>query len=506
MVIVSITPEIALEDSRTYAGGLGVLEGDKFYAAGDMNLDYLVLSLFYRHGYLEVKLGESGITLEPEEQEEKFYNKLKPEREIVVKLKGTSVYVRPWVYTYKTAKAVLFEAVCPEWARKLTDRVYIEENDEEKYLKYILLAKASAEYLTKRVGLNNVAVIDLEESYSALVLYVLDIDKLSRIIIHTPGPWGHPVFPREVLEKELGAKLEENYVDMTKEAVKRLREVIVVSKKQENIIPLVFPEVRGKTRSVTNGIYLERWMEERLLKAWLQGSISVDVLKEVRKGSKEKLQSLLRKYKPGVEVGGKPVVCWARRLSRYKRPYFIAKFIEEHPDLDAIYVLAGKPHPRDLDGVKYLEWFRTLSMKFKNVVYVPVYDVEVAKVLTRGSDVWLFTPFSGWEACGTSYMKALVNGVPVLSSRDGGVLEVVEDGFNGWLFGLDLREFINIYEDPRALEIDKREYGEFSDKLLNAINLYNDEEEEYWKIALNAWRSAPSRVDIRKTLREYYLN
>ena len=56
----------------------------------------------------------------------------------------------------------------------------------------------------------------------------------------------------------------------------------------------------------------------------------------------------------------------------------------------------------------------------------------------------MFTPFSGWEACGTSYMKALVNGIPVLSSRDGGVIEIVEDGVNGRLFGEDIHDFTNI--------------------------------------------------------------
>lgn len=44
-------------------------------------------------------------------------------------------------------------------------------------------------------------------------------------------------------------------------------------------------------------------------------------------------------------------------------------------------------------------------------------------------------------------MKARINGVPALSSRDGGVLEVIIDRYNGWLFGLEVTQFINIYED-----------------------------------------------------------
>lgn len=505
MVIVSITPEIALEKSRIYAGGLGVLEGDKFYAAGDMGLDYLVLTLYYRHGYTRIEYHGDRIILNEESQDLEFLNDLRPEPEFTIKLKNTNVYVRPWVYRYKTAKAILFEATCPEWARRLTSRVYVEDTDEDKYLKYILLAKSSAEYLIKNIGVENIALLDLEESYTALVLYLLDINQRTRIILHTPGPWGHPIFPSEILERELGIRSSVPLVNMTQEAIRRLGRVIVVSQKQRDIIPRIFPEVRSKLKAITNGIYLERWMDPVLLKAWFTNDLKLELLKERREISKKKIENLICKYKPGVKLGDKMVITWARRLSRYKRPYFIARFIEEYPDLDVIYVLAGKPHPKDPDGLNYLSRIRDLSLKLSNVIYIKDYDVEIAKTLTRGSDLWVFTPFSGWEACGTSYMKALINGVPVLSSRDGGVLEIVEDNVNGWLFGADNRDFINIYEDPRAREIDENEYKEFSNKLKEIIDIYYRRSEKYWEVSFNAWKITPQRVDIKKVLREYYL-
>jgi len=99
-------------------------------------------------------------------------------------------------------------------------------------------------------------------------------------------------------------------------------------------------------------------------------------------------------------------------------------------------------------------------------VYLHDYDVSKARILFQGSDLLLFTPFSGWKACGTSYVRALVNGVPVISSRDGGAIELIEDGANGWLFGRDIREFISIYGDPQAKTIDESDYAEFSSKLV----------------------------------------
>jgi len=58
--IVSITPEIALDHGYTFAGGLGVLEGDKFYTAGRLGLDYYVISLLYRSGYIDYSWDENG--------------------------------------------------------------------------------------------------------------------------------------------------------------------------------------------------------------------------------------------------------------------------------------------------------------------------------------------------------------------------------------------------------------------------------------------------------------
>lgn len=502
-MIVSITPELAIEGARTYAGGLGVLEGDKLLGAGDMGLDYVALTLFYRQGYAKVSFQGAQPIIEPERQSPEFLSKLKPGEEFVVVLRGTEIYVRPWIYTYKTARAVFFEAVCPTWARKLTDRVYLEDSIEETFYKYAFLAKASAYYIKNYIGLENISVIDLEESYTSLILNILDIQDVSRIIIHTPGPWGHPGFPGEFIAREFGIFLGD-YVNLTDFTLSRLKEAIVVSQKQVDIISKIFPKYANKIVGITNGIYLPRWMHPKIYKAWRERALSADVIKEARSQGREALAALIKKYKERAEVGDRPIITWARRLARYKRPYFLARFVQEHPDVNAFFVFAGKPHPRDTDGFEYLKNIRSLSLKLTNVAYIPEYDIETAKVIVQGSDLWLFTPFSGWEACGTSYMKALVNGVPVLSSRDGGVIEVVEDGKNGWLFGQDIRDFINIYTDPRAAEIDERDYKEFEQKLLKVIDLYQSDRDKYYEIALNAVNMAAEKVDITSALKKYY--
>jgi len=504
MVVVSITPEIYLEGLKTYAGGLGVLEGDKFYAAGDMGLEYLVLTLMYRHGYVDVEFRGEEPVIKPQKHGEEAMKHVRPGEEFKIVLRGEEVYVQPWIYEYRSAKAVLFEAVCPTWARKLTEQVYIEDSVEQQFLRYALLAKASGYYIKNVIGVENVSVIDLQEAHTALALFTISEHSKFRFVIHTPGPWGHPGFPGDYIAREFGVFLGD-YVSLTRFALSKLGSAIVVSQKQRDVLSKIFPEYASKFTAITNGIYLERWMHPVLYSAFAKGDVDANVIARAREEGRRNLEKLLANYKD-VEIGDKPVIAWTRRLARYKRPYFIAKFIEEHPETNAVFILGGKPHPRDADGLNYAMWFRKLHLRLRNVVFIHDYDVEKAKLVFQGSDILLFTPFSGWEACGTSYMKALVNGVPVVSSRDGGVVEIVRDGVHGWLFGEDIRDFINIYGDHRALDIDNRDYVEFKSKLLNAVKLVAESRDKYYAYAVNAVRDIPGKVDVKAVLKKYYLS
>jgi len=118
----------------------------------------------------------------------------------------------------------------------------------------------------------------------------------------------------------------------------------------------------------------------------------------------------------------KPVVVWARRLTRYKRPHFIAQLIEDL-DTDLFFLLGGRAHPNDDYGVRMMAEFRRLASSRPNVAYIPDLYVEKARYIVWASDIFTFTPFSGWEASGTSFMKAGINGIPPVASRDGAVEE-----------------------------------------------------------------------------------
>ena len=133
-------------------------------------------------------------------------------------------------------------------------------------------------------------------------------------------------------------------------------------------------------------------------------------------------------------------VAFTRRFTQYKRPYLILsdferlKKIVTNPLRPVQLIFGGKSHPADLASKNLLKSVYSIAMdrRFQGrIVFVEDYDMNLARDLVRGVDVWLNTPRRLQEACGTSGMKASLNGVINLSVRDGWWDEAY-DGANGW--------------------------------------------------------------------------
>ncbi|MHC1636860.1 MAG: glycogen/starch/alpha-glucan phosphorylase [Candidatus Nezhaarchaeales archaeon] len=501
--IISITPDLALDFGYTYAGGLGVLEGDKFYAASKLGLNYIIGSLFYRNGYVDYDFDDQDTPIpKSQPQPKEFVDRLKVLDELKIKLKGKEVSVQALEYSEGTAKTIFFNPTSPDWAVKLADRLYIEDSVEERFYKYTLLARASEDYIRKNVPFEDIEYIDLQEAYAALLPLFLRIPGKYRLVIHTAGPWGHPTFPRELFRKEYGYMLVDPDIVLTELGLSVSKQAFAVSAKHLDILLNVFPHHGEKLTYVTNGINVDRWMDGDLRAKYENHELSLDRFIEIRRRLKESLTDYLRNFKD-IDIENKFVAVWARRIVPYKRPDFPAKLIADVKDLPVVLVLSGKAHPHDSTGLECMKLFRKLHKEIENVVYIPNYSMNVSKILLSGADLLLFTPFSGWEACGTSYMKAAVNGVPTLASRDGGVIEFIVDDVNGWLFGEDIRTLIDYYS-MEAQAINEKEYQQFRDLFLKIYETYRNDPESYYKAGLNALRTFASRANMERVLREYY--
>ncbi|HXP59750.1 MAG TPA: alpha-glucan family phosphorylase [Dongiaceae bacterium] len=136
---------------------------------------------------------------------------------------------------------------------------------------------------------------------------------------------------------------------------------------------------------------------------------------------------------------------FARRFATYKRaPLIFQQFgsivrLAHDPDRPIQFVFAGKAHPRDDEGKRYIQQIIHLS-KYSglqgHLVFLENYDVHVARQMVSGCDVWLNTPRRPLEASGTSGMKAGAHGCLNLSILDGWWREGY-DGTNGFAIGED---------------------------------------------------------------------
>ena len=131
---------------------------------------------------------------------------------------------------------------------------------------------------------------------------------------------------------------------------------------------------------------------------------------------------------------------FARRVPTYKRLTLMLHDPERlrslllHPERPVQIVVAGKSHPADDEGkrlIQRLVEFASEPEVRERIVFLPNYDIAMAKLLYPGTDVWLNTPLRPFEACGTSGMKAALNGSLNLSILDGWWAEHY-DGENGW--------------------------------------------------------------------------
>ncbi|MBU0482316.1 MAG: alpha-glucan family phosphorylase [Proteobacteria bacterium] len=148
---------------------------------------------------------------------------------------------------------------------------------------------------------------------------------------------------------------------------------------------------------------------------------------------------------PGVFTIG-----FARRFSTYKRADLIFEDIEKlvEPLLannwPVNFIFAGKAHPSDEPGKALIKMIldcqQELFEKSKGLVklvFIPGYDMAIAKMMVAGVHAWLNSPKRPLEASGTSGMKSAMNGIPNISIMDGWWAEGYHDGKTGWKFGYE---------------------------------------------------------------------
>ena len=218
--------------------------------------------------------------------------------------------------------------------------------------------------------------------------------------------------------------------------------------------------------SITNGVHAPTWLAREVRElATSDGADAFDVVDEVpaeviwstKRVLRERLvadvrrrlrASMLQRGHTPAELGWVQGVLdpdvltigFARRVPSYKRLTLMLRDPDRlrslllHPQRPVQLVIAGKSHPADEGGKRLIQEivrFADDPAVRHRIVFLPDYDIGMAQPLYPGCDVWLNNPLRPYEACGTSGMKAALNGGLNLSILDGWWDEWF-DGSNGW--------------------------------------------------------------------------
>lgn len=237
------------------------------------------------------------------------------------------------------------------------------------------------------------------------------------------------------------------------------------------------PEEQVPITHVTNGVHLPTWVapdiarlyEKYLGSAWIEkhddpelwegvSNIPDSELWQAHLALKRRLLEVLRERARTAWHQGAPpqqvlaagalldpdvlTLVFARRVAGYKRPNLVLRDPERLERLlgggrRLQIVFAGKAHPDDQPAKQILGHVSSSAQQGRflgRIAFVEDYDLQLAPLMVQGADAWLNLPVHRHEASGTSGMKAALNAVPHLSTRDGWWNEGY-NGANGWALG-----------------------------------------------------------------------
>ena len=146
---------------------------------------------------------------------------------------------------------------------------------------------------------------------------------------------------------------------------------------------------------------------------------------------------------------------FARRFATYKRAMLLFSNLDRldaivnNPERPVQFVFAGKAHPADKAGQDLIRQIVEISKQDRflgKIIFVPGYDITLAKRLVQGVDVWLNNPMRPLEASGTSGEKASMNGVMHFSVLDGWWVEGYKEGA-GWALPQEKTYDDNFYQN-----------------------------------------------------------
>jgi starch phosphorylase len=459
-VVAYFCMEYGLDESfPIYSGGLGVLAGDFVKSAHDLRLPVVAVGLCWGGGYGVQRIGEDG---QPSYEYPLIDRSFLEDTGVRVRVRVRGVEVPCSVLMTQRFGNVPLYMIDPYWPehRWITRRLY-EAGTDVRIAQEMLLGIGGVRALNW-LGLE-VSTYHFNEGHAVFAGVEMLAERMAggltfpdawtdtrrRIVFttHTPVPAGNEVHGLKDLRR-MGACLElsgaemralgDDPFNMTVAGLRLARRANAVSALHGETARAMWAEVDNAAPivSITNGVHRPTWQAPEVAAAGRDGA----ALREARRVLRAELAAEVATRSGQALEPGALVIGVARRAAAYKRGDLVLRdearlrgLFDHHP---LHVVFAGKAHPDDATGQAIVARLARAQREYPGRVwFLENYDVALARLLTRGCDVWLNHPIRPLEACGTSGMKAALNGVLNLSVLDGWWAEACEHGVNGWAIG-----------------------------------------------------------------------
>jgi starch phosphorylase len=531
--VAYFSAEFGLHESLPiYSGGLGVLSGDHTKSASDLGIPLIGISLFYRNGYFQQRIGPDGWQQEsyPPSHPEHLPLELVTQEEggrllNSVEIGHSTVYFQAWRVRVGRAMIYLLDTNLPENDQHFQGlTAYVYGGDIDTRIGQEIVLGVGGVRLLRSMGVEP-AVYHMNEGHSAFLTLELLCEELKKgrnladaqksviarciFTTHTPVPAGHDRFSSELIGHALGkcwgetglsheqlmgyGRIKPNDTQelftMTVLALRMSRAANGVSELHGKVSREMWKELYpGESVEhvpighITNGIHTPSWATlkahdfwnkrlgvdwtSKLLDRHFWRAIEEDGLATdeelwalryaLRRDLIEFVRGRLREQYARFEGDGSTfadhvlspdalTICFARRFATYKRAPLVFRHLERlipavtTPERPVQFIFAGKAHPRDNEGKRFIQRIVEIShhpQLVGRIIFLENYDMNVARHMIAGADVWLNNPRRPLEASGTSGQKAVIHGGLNLSILDGWWREAWNSS-NGWAIGED---------------------------------------------------------------------
>ncbi len=473
--------EFALDPAiPNYAGGLGVLATDILRSAADLELPVVGVSLIY-HQHDDPKKAFPIAD---------YFEALPKTIDVEIERRHTRINI--WEYTITGQTGFKIPIYClssfhPDnvpWDRDLTKELY-STNQYTRLCQEAILGIGGIRALRK-LGHHDLERFHMNEGHASLLTLERlkeeegdkeAVKKTCVFTTHTPIPAGHDRFPYDLAHQVLDGIIPDNIKVMasekelhtTKLALNMSHVTNGVSQKHAAVCHKMFPH--HSFLGITNGVHIPTWTTQstqsiynQYFKGWqndpsqLKKALNLpnEEVRNLRKANKSTLIDYVNQHPEFLVHSSHQLteddyfdentltLTFSRRFVPYKRPLLIFEDLDRlremaHRQIQVIF--SGRCHPDDsyCNGImqRLLELQKELRGQIRLAV-LPNRNLDNTKILVAGSDVWLNNPEPPMEACGTSGMKAALNGGLNFSSPDGWWLEAEKmDAESGFSSGCD---------------------------------------------------------------------